>query len=58
MKVRVLKEFLNSLTEEQLEKVLTFYDARNGNAYFFAGKEEVEVVDLDDDLYLDLVFNN
>lgn len=58
MKVRVLKEFLNSLTEEQLDKELSFYDARNGNAYYFVEKEEVEVVDLDDDLYLDLVFNN
>ena len=58
MPVRILKQFLNSLTEEQLEKELTFYDAKTGRAYFFTGKTQVEVVDLDDDTYLDLVFNN
>lgn len=58
MPVKILKEFLNSLTEEQLEKELTFYDAKTGKAYFFAGKTQVEVVDLSDDSYLDLVFNN
>lgn len=58
MPVKILKEFLNSLTEEQLEKELTFYDAKTGKAYFFAGKIQVEVVDLSDDSYLDLVFNN
>lgn len=58
MKVRVLKEFLNNLTEEQLDKELAFYDEKNMRAYYFVGKEVVEVVDLDDDHYLDLVFNN
>lgn len=58
MQVRVLKEFLDSLTEQDLEKELSFYDAKTGKAYFFNGKETVEVVDLSDETYLDIVFNN
>lgn len=57
MKVKILKDFVNSLTEEQLEKELTFHDFQTGKTYFFGEKERIDVVDLDDEDYIDLVFN-
>ena len=55
MKVKELKRYLNSLSEDFDNKEVNFYDYANNKAY--PTKEIVYIVDESDDKYLDLVFN-
>ena len=55
MKVKDLLNYLNSLSDEILEKELNFYDYKNKIAY--DSPAVPTVVDESDEYYLDLVFN-
>lgn len=55
MKVKVLLDFLKKLPQQDLEKEVTFYDNKLNQSYSTLSKPVI--VDLNDDDYLDFVFN-